>query len=154
TFHPDDRPRAIGAWSGLGGVAAAVGPFLGGWIAGTAGWRWIFLLNLPVAAAVVTVTARHVPEASNPTARGRVDVAGAGLAAPAVAGIAGALIEAPGRGIAGAGATGAVGVAAGAAFVALEHRRARPGSRAGPMLPLDVFASRQFTAVNLVTFLV
>ena len=54
---PDDRPRAIGAWSGLGGVAGAVGPFLGGWLVGSVGWRWIFLINLPLAAAVVAVTA-------------------------------------------------------------------------------------------------
>jgi EmrB/QacA subfamily drug resistance transporter len=154
TFLAKDRPRAIGAWSGLGGVAAAVGPFLGGWIVGAIGWRWIFLLNLPVAAAVVAVAARHVPETRDPMASGRFDVAGAVLAALALAGITDALIEAPEHGIARAVVTGAVGVAAGAAFVLLERRRGRPGSRTGPMLPLDVFASRQFTSVNVVTFLV
>jgi len=154
TFLASDRPRAIGAWSGLGGVAAAIGPFLGGWIVGSIGWRWIFLLNLPLAAAVVAVAARHVPESRDPTASGRFDVAGAVLAALALAGITDALIEAPAHGAARAAVTGAVGVAAGAAFVLLERRRGRPGSRTAPMLPLDVFASRQFTAVNVVTFLV
>jgi EmrB/QacA subfamily drug resistance transporter len=154
TFLPDDRPRAIGAWSGLGGVAAAIGPFLGGWIVGSIGWRWIFLLNLPLAAAVVAVAARHVPETRDPLASGRFDVAGAVLAALALAGITGALIEAPAHGITRAAAAAAAGVAAGAAFVLLERRRGRPGSRTRPMLPLDVFASRQFTAVNVVTFLV
>ena len=154
TFLPDDRPRAIGAWSGLGGVAAAAGPFLGGWIVGSIGWRWIFLLNLPLAAAVVAVAARHVPETRDPMASGRFDVAGAVLAALALAGITDALIEAPAHGIARAAAVAAAGVAAGAAFVLLERRRGRPGSRTRPMLPLDVFASRQFTAVNVVTFLV
>jgi EmrB/QacA subfamily drug resistance transporter len=154
TFLAEDRPRAIGAWSGLGGVAAAVGPFLGGWIVGAFGWRWIFLLNLPLAAAVVAVAARHVPETRDPMASGRFDVAGAVLAALALAGITDALIEAPEHGIARAAAAGAVGVAAGVAFVLLERRRGRPGARTGPMLPLDVFASRQFTAVNVVTFLV
>jgi EmrB/QacA subfamily drug resistance transporter len=154
TFFPNDRPRAIGAWSGLGGVAAAVGPFLGGWVVGAIGWRWIFLLNLPLAAAVAAVTVRHVPESRDPTASGRFDVAGAVLAALALAGITDALIEAPGHGIARAALSGAVGVAAGAAFVLLERWRGRPGSRTAPMLPLDVFASRQFTAVNVVTFLV
>jgi multidrug resistance protein len=62
TFAEQDRARAVGAWSGLGGVAAAVGPILGGWIVQTAGWRWIFLLNLPLAAVVVAVSTRHVPE--------------------------------------------------------------------------------------------
>ena len=154
TFFPGDRPRAIGAWSGLGGVAAAIGPFLGGWIVGAIGWRWIFLLNLPLAAAVVVVAARHVPESRDPTASGRFDVAGAVLAALTLAGITDALIEAPAHGIARAAVTGAAGVAAGAAFVLLERRRGRPGARTAPMLPLDVFASRQFTAVNVVTFLV
>src|SRR5215472_15673458 len=154
TFLPEDRPRAIGAWSGLGGVAAAVGPFLGGWVVGSIGWRWIFLLNLPLAAAVVAVTARHVPETKDPLASGRFDIAGAVLAALALAGITDALIEAPAHGAARAAVAGGLGVAAGAAFVILEHRRGRPGSRTAPMLPLDVFASRQFTAVNVVTFLV
>jgi predicted MFS family arabinose efflux permease len=76
------------------------------------------------------------------------------LAALALAGITDALIEAPAHGAARAAVTGGLGVAAGAAFVILEHRRGRPGSRTAPMLPLDVFASRQFTAVNVVTFLV
>jgi EmrB/QacA subfamily drug resistance transporter len=154
TFLASDRPRAIGAWSGLGGVAAAVGPFLGGWIVGAIGWRWIFLLNLPLAAAVVAVAARHVPETRDPMSSGRFDVAGAVLAALALAGITDALIEAPAHGAARAAVTGAAGVAAGAAFVLLERRRGRPGARTSPMLPLDVFASRQFTAVNVVTFLV
>ena len=78
TFSPDDRPRAIGAWSGLGGVAGAVGPFLGGLIVGSIGWRWIFLINLPLAAAVVAVTVRHVPESRDPDAHGRFDIAGVG----------------------------------------------------------------------------
>jgi EmrB/QacA subfamily drug resistance transporter len=154
TFVPEDRPRAIGAWSGLGGVAAAVGPFLGGWIVGAIGWRWIFLLNLPLAAAVAAVSARHVPETRDPTASGRFDVAGAVLAALALAGITDALIEAPAHGAARAAAAGALGAAAGIAFVLLERRRGRPGARTRPMLPLDIFASRQFTAVNVVTFLV
>jgi len=77
-FAADDRPRAIGAWSGLGGVAGAIGPFLGGWIVGSIGWRWIFLLNLPLAAAVIAVTIRHVPESRDPTAQGRFDIVGDG----------------------------------------------------------------------------
>ncbi|HEY6276818.1 MAG TPA: MFS transporter [Streptosporangiaceae bacterium] len=154
TFLADDRPKAIGAWSGLGGVAAAVGPFLGGWIVGAVGWRWIFLLNLPLAAAVVAVGVRHVPETRDPTAHGRFDIAGAVLAALALTGITDALIEASAHGAARAAVTGTLGVVAGIAFVLLERRRGRPGAQTPPMLPLDVFASRQFTAVNVVTFLV
>ena len=53
SFAPSDRPRAIGAWSGLGGVAAGIGPFLGGWLVDVATWRSIFLINVPVGIAVV-----------------------------------------------------------------------------------------------------
>jgi EmrB/QacA subfamily drug resistance transporter len=155
TFTAEDRPRAVGAWSGLGGVAGAAGPLLGGWIVQAAGWRWVFLLNLPLAVVVISVAARHVPETRDPSAHGRFDVAGAALAALALAGITYALIEATGSG----GPTGpviaaVVGFAAAVAFVRVERRRGRSPDRVPPMLPLDVFASRQFTSVNVVTFLV
>ena len=155
TFTADDRPRAVGAWSGLGGVAAAVGPVLGGWLVQAAGWRWVFLLNLPLAAAVVAVTVRHVPETRDSSVRGGFDVAGAVLAVLALAGITYALIDAPERsGRAGVVAAALLGVAAAAGFVLIEHRRTRSPERVAPMLPLDVFASRQFTVINIVTFLV
>ena len=155
TFAPDDRPKAVGAWSGLGGVAGAAGPLLGGWIVADAGWRWVFLLNLPLAAVVLAVTIRHVPESSDPDAHGGFDVAGAGLAALALAGITYALIEAPaGRGPAGPSAAAVIAIAAAITFFRTERRRGRLGSRTPPMLPLDVFGSRQFTAVNVVTLLV
>jgi EmrB/QacA subfamily drug resistance transporter len=156
TFAPADRPRAVGAWSGLGGVAGAVGPLLGGWIVVAAGWRWVFLLNLPLAAVVVAVTLRHVPETRDPSASGQFDVSGAVLAALALAGITYALIEAPEAGgrLAAPLSAGAAGLAAAIAFVMVERRRGRAPGGTAPMLPLDIFASRQFTAVNLVTFLV
>ncbi|GAA3041765.1 MFS transporter [Streptosporangium longisporum] len=140
SFAPEDRPRAIGAWSGLGGVAAAIGPLLGGWLVETAGWRWVFLINLPLAALVVVVALRHVPESRNPGAEGRFDVLGAALAALALAGITYGLIDLEVLPI-------AVGVLLGAAFVWVEIRRS---PRA--LVPVDVFASRVFTAVNVVTF--
>src|SRR5690606_23141503 len=65
SIHPEDRARAIGAWSGMSGVAAAVGPLVGGWIVGALGWRWIFLLNLPLGALVVA-SARHLEETRRP----------------------------------------------------------------------------------------
>ena len=142
TFDPRDRPRAVGAWSGLGGVAGAVGPFLGGWIVQSIGWRWIFLINLPVAVAVVAVTTRHVPETSDPSAHGRFDILGAALAALALGGITYALIEASGNGAIGGGVltAAAAGLVAAAAFVLVERRRSRSPERVPPMLPLDVFA--------------
>ena len=159
SFARQDRPRAIGAWSGLGGLASAAGPLLGGWLVVTAGWRWVFLLNLPVAAAVVTVALRHVPETRDEQANQRFDVLGACLAALALAGVSFALIGGPaGNGIGPGGlvAAAVVGLAAAVAFLRVERRRGRqaaPDSPA-PMLPLGVFASRQFSVINVVTFCV
>jgi EmrB/QacA subfamily drug resistance transporter len=154
TFAADDRPRAIGAWSGLGGVAGAVGPLLGGWLVGAAGWRWIFLINLPLAAAVVAVGLRHVPESRDPEARGRFDIAGSVLTALALAGITDALIGASSASLAQVLVAAAVGVAAGVAFVTVELRRGRHPDRVPPMLPLSVFRNREFTAINVITFVV
>ena len=73
TFAPQDRARAIGAWSGLGGVATAVGPFVGGWLIQVASWRWVFLINVPLAVVVVLVARRHVPETRDSTVSGHID---------------------------------------------------------------------------------
>jgi EmrB/QacA subfamily drug resistance transporter len=155
TFDEEDRPRAVGAWSGLGGVAGAIGPLLGGWLVQAAGWRWVFLINLPLAVIVIAVSLRHVPESRDPSAHGRFDVMGAALAALALAGITYALIQAPaGGGAAGPVTAAVIGVAAFAGFIITESRRGRPASPVPPMLPLGVFGSRQFSAVNVITFVV
>src|SRR5687768_12438868 len=80
SLHPDDRARAIGAWSALGGVAAAVGPLIGGYLVDAVSWRAIFLINLPLGALVVWASRRHVPETRDVAAGGRLDVAGSVLA--------------------------------------------------------------------------
>jgi EmrB/QacA subfamily drug resistance transporter len=154
TFRPEDRPRAVGAWSGLGGVASAIGPVLGGWLVQAAGWQWVFLLNLPLAAAVVLVAMKHVPETRDTSVTGGFDVAGAVLAALALGGITYALIEAPGRSGTGPLLAGVLGLVAAAGFLTVERRRTRDPAKVMPMLPLDVFGSRQFSAINLITFLV
>jgi len=139
SFAAEDRPRAVGAWSGLAGVASAIGPLIGGLLVQTAGWRWVFLLNLPVAVAVIAVTMRHVPETRDTTMRGGFDVAGAVLAALALAGITYALIEAPEKtGKIGVIGAAVLGVAAAVAFVLVERRRTRAPDKVSPMLPLDV----------------
>jgi EmrB/QacA subfamily drug resistance transporter len=155
SFAPGDRPRAVGAWSGLGGVAGALGPFLGGWLISAAGWRWAFLLNLPVAALVLFVAARHVPESRDESEHHGFDFLGAALAAVALAGGTYALTEAPEKGVSTAAVALAatVGVAAGVAFVVVERRRSN-GHGPSAMLPLGIFKSGQFTAVNIVTFIV
>ncbi|CAM5711825.1 MFS transporter [Streptomyces aurantiogriseus] len=147
SFHPDDRGRAVGLWSGFGGVGAAVGPFLGGWLVDGPGWRWVFLLNVPLALLCVPVALRHVPESGDERVHGGFDVLGAVLGAAALGLVTYALIEA-GAGTVVVTVTAVAGVAAGVAFVLVERRRP------DPMMPLDIFASRQFTAVNLVTLCV
>ena len=150
TFVPTDRGRAIGAWSGLGGIFAAIGPFLGGWIVHALSWPLIFLLNLPLAALVVVVALRHVPETVDPTATGRLDLAGAVCGAVGLAGITYALVETPVQGATSPVVAGAVvmGLAALVGFLVVEAR----GSH--PMLPLGIFRSRQFTWANVVTLAV
>src|SRR5213079_3507727 len=80
SFRASDRARAIGAWSGLGGVAAAIGPLLGGYLVEAVSWRAIFLINIPLGLLVVTMASRHVPETRDPTTSGHLDFRGAALA--------------------------------------------------------------------------
>jgi EmrB/QacA subfamily drug resistance transporter len=149
SFRPGDRARAIGAWSGLSGVTTALGPLLGGYLVEEVSWRAVFLINLPIGVFVATMALRHVPETRDAMARGPLDLGGAVLAALGLAGTTYALIEGPGRGLDPLIVlTGAGGVAALVAFVLGERRSANP------MMPLEIFASRQFTAANLVTFAV
>lgn len=147
TIHPDDRARAVGAWSGLTGVASAIGPLLGGWLVDAASWRWAFLLNVPLAGAVLWVL-RGVPESVDADAPRHLDVPGAATVAGGLAALAAGLIGAGD----GWSTLDVVGVAGGigllGAFVAIEARRR------DPMLPLSLFASRQFTGANLVTLAV
>ncbi len=147
SFDREDRGRVIGAWSGLTGVASAVGPFVGGWLLTVSTWRWIFLLNLPLAVAVLVVSSRHVPETRDESATGGTDWAGGILAAAALGALTFGLIEGP----AGGWQPGPIfalllAVVLIAVFFTLEARRANP------MLPLALFRSRQFDAANAVTF--
>jgi len=150
SFHPDDRARAIGAWSGLGGLAGAAGPFLGGWLIQVASWRVAFLVNVPLAVLVVAVALRHVPETRDERAPRRVDVAGALSAALGLGGLTYGFTAWPARGATAPPVLAALaaGLAGLAAFVLVERHSSHP------MLPLEVFASRVFSAVNLVTFAV
>jgi EmrB/QacA subfamily drug resistance transporter len=148
-FDGEQRGRAIGIWSGLGGIAGAIGPFAGGWLVASVGWRWIFLVNLPLAAAVVFVAQRHVPESADPAASKRIDMAGAALVALGLAASTYALVQAGEQGPSPANLIpGGAGLAALIAFLLVERRSSHP------MLPLSLFASEQFSAANAVTFLV
>ena len=150
TFKQDDRARAIGAWTGLGGVATAIGPLLGGWLVGSASWRWIFFINLPVALAVLVVSARHVPESRDPGTSGQLDVGGAVLVSLGLTAVVYGLTEGPTLGWA-SGATIGCLLAGGAVLLAFLMVEGRVRD---PMLPLGVFSSAQFTGANAVTFVV
>ena len=143
-FAPEDRGRAIGAWSGLGGVAGAVGPLLGGWLINAVSWRLIFFLNLPLAAVAVAVAQRHVPESRAPR-RQPLDIRGTVAAALALAALSYAAIEHHGLG---SGLALALGVLTAVLFLGLE--RASPH----PMLDLSLFRSGQFSGANLTTLAV
>lgn len=156
SFHPDDRGKAIGIWSGLSGVSTTLGPLLGGWLIDAFSWRWIFFVNLPLAVGVVLAALRWVPEsrdvaASRTGAGRRFDVAGALLGALGLGGVTYALIDAPARGVRSpavlAGAL--VGVLAVVVFVLVERRR---GDAA--MLPTGLFSSRLFSVLNVFTVVV
>jgi len=141
SFDPRDRGAAVGAWSGLGGVAGAAGPFVGGWLVEQVSWRAVFLVNLPLAAVVVWVALRHVPESRDTEAAPALDVSGAVLAALGLAGLTYGLISSSWP----AGAAGAVALAV---FVRTERRSKHP------LVPVELFASRLFVAANLVTLVV
>ncbi|MCW3843470.1 MFS transporter [Micromonospora yasonensis] len=156
SFHPDDRGKAIGIWSGLSGVSTALGPLLGGWLIDALSWRWIFFINLPLAVAVVLAALRWVPEsrdvnASRARAGRRFDIAGALLGALGLGGITYALIDAPKRGVGSPAvlAPALVGVLAAVVFVLVERRR---GDAA--MLPTGLFTSRLFSVLNVFTVVV
>jgi EmrB/QacA subfamily drug resistance transporter len=144
-FVADHRARAIGAWSGLGGIAAAIGPFVGGGLVEYAHWRWIFLVNLPPAVLTIWIALRSVPETRDPRASSHFDVAGAVLATSALGLATYALIQ---WGDTMAPYAAVLAVLALVAFVMVERRETEP------MLRLEIFADRTFSAANVMTLLV
>jgi EmrB/QacA subfamily drug resistance transporter len=149
-FAPSDRAPAVGAWSGLTGVASAMGPVVGGLLVGVApwGWRLVFLLNLPLA-VVVVYASRHIPETRDEQVEGHIDVVGAALAAVGLAALIYGLTEGSSFGWgARQVAAAASGVVLLAVFAIFElHSRT-------PMLPMRLFRSHQFSTANAVTIVV
>lgn len=148
TFRSADRAKAIGAWSGLGGISAAIGPFVGGWLVQYASWRWAFLLNLPLAVVTVWMTQVTVPESRDEEASHRFDITGATLATVALALTTYALIQYQPLGLLWTTVVLVVGVGIGLSFVLVERTSDHP------MVQPSLFASRQFSAANAMTFLV
>ncbi|HET7488441.1 MAG TPA: MFS transporter [Acidimicrobiales bacterium] len=147
SFRESDRAAAVGAWSGLGGVAGAVGPLVGGLLVDGPGWRWAFLVNLPVAAAVVVCARRAVPESRDPHAARGLDGRGAALAVAGLAGATWSLNEAARRGWGDTLVLAAGAVAGLAVFAFVRHVRRTPD----PLVPPALFRNPVFTVVNLGT---
>ena len=137
---PAARSQAIGTWSALGALGAALGPVIGGSLVQIS-WRWVFWINLPVGLAAVLLAARVVPESKDEHVQGRPDVAGAALLAASVGLIALALVKAPGWGWASASFLGlvAAALACGAAMVL------RSRSHHSPVIELGLLRSRTFS---------
>ncbi|HEY2106069.1 MAG TPA: MFS transporter, partial [Candidatus Binataceae bacterium] len=136
-FSEHERGRAIGTWSGFTAITAAIGPVLGGWLAGQGMWRWVFFINAPIGLAVLLVTFAKVPESSSGR-HDHFDWLGGLLAATGLGGIVFALIESkPGASL--------IGVAALVAFFWWEAHAATP------MVQLGLFRSRNFSGANLLT---
>ena len=150
-FRPEDRPAAVGTWAGFSGVAGALAPFVGGWLLELGSWRWVFVVNLPVAVVVVWVTVRHMPESRQEATRGRhLDWAGAAATVCFLAGVTYGLIEARLRADILRTVLTAV-VLATVGFLALLRIESTSDS---PLLSPRLFRNRQFNAANTTTFLV
>jgi EmrB/QacA subfamily drug resistance transporter len=148
SFRATDRARAVGAWSGFGGVFGAIGPFVGGLLVDGPGWRWAFLINVPVAVLVVFCTRGAVPETRDPHIH-HLDVFGAGIAVVTLGSATWALTEAGPRGWSDPAVLvgGVIAVLAGAMFV---YRMLHTHD---PLVRPTLFRSREFTVTNLMTVL-
>jgi EmrB/QacA subfamily drug resistance transporter len=145
-FPTDRRGGAIGAWTAWTGIGVVAGPLLGGWIVDFSSWRWVFAINVPLVIATITLVVLAVAPVPSVAGR-RLDLAGAGLCALGLGGVMAALIEQPHRGW---GSPLIIvpliaGVALFVGFVVYERRATQP------MLKLELFASRNFTAANIET---
>ena len=148
SFRPEDRAPAIGTWAGFSGIAAALGPVLGGWIVDTTSWRWIFAINVPLCLLVLGLTSYAAPESRDPTSTGRFDVPGAALTVLSLGAATFALTASTEAPAAVVTTAYVVAVVAAVAFVVVERRTAHP------LVPLRLFGSRVFSAANGMTLLV
>jgi len=146
SFDEQSRGPAIGTWSGFTAITTAIGPVLGGWLVGHASWRWVFFINLPLAAAVIAISLWQIPE-SRRTTSSPLDWVGAILATIGLGGLVGGFIESVILGWKNPLVFGGliIGIVSLIAFLWVEaHVRA-------PMLPLALFRSRGFSGANLLT---
>lgn len=148
SFDEANRGRAIGTWSGFTAMTTALGPVLGGWLIEHASWHWAFLINIPLAAAVIAISLFHIPESRSAEAA-KVDWLGAVAAVVGLAGLVYGLLESSILGWSSLRVSGSLvlGAVALILFIYVEKRTPQP------MMPLKLFQSRSFSGANLLTFL-
>jgi EmrB/QacA subfamily drug resistance transporter len=148
SFDERDRAAAVGAWSGLAGVSTALGPLLGGWLVQDYSWRWAFAINVPLAASVLVLGYRYVPETKAAHTSTRLDVAGTALIAAALGALTygTTLAGSDGWSPAAISAT-AAGAALVLGFVEFERHSSHP------IVPLALFRDRDFSGTNAMTLL-
>jgi EmrB/QacA subfamily drug resistance transporter len=146
SFDENSRGPAIGTWSGFTAITTAIGPVLGGWLVEHASWRWAFFINLPLAAAVIVISMRHIPESRSPGLR-RIDWLGALFATLGLAGLVAGFIESASLGWAHPLVFGSL-ISGVVCLIVLMRVEA---SAAAPMVPLNLFASATLSGANLLT---
>ncbi len=149
SFDEASRGRAIGTWSGMTAITMAAGPVLGGWLVTAFSWRWVFLLNLPFAVAILIIAASRVPETRAPASAARLDWVGAALSVTGLGLLVYGLIESANMGLTHPIVLGAVvaGLLVLVVFVVVEARVP------APMMPLRLFRSRRYAGATLLTVL-
>jgi EmrB/QacA subfamily drug resistance transporter len=146
SFDENSRGQAIGTWSGFTAITTAIGPVLGGWLVEHASWRWVFLINLPLAAAVIAISFWRIPESRSASAQS-IDWTGAILATVGLGGLVSGFLESVNLGWGSPLVFGALIVGFGC-LVGFVFAEVRGGA---PMLPLALFESRSFSGANLLT---
>jgi EmrB/QacA subfamily drug resistance transporter len=146
SFDEKSRGQAIGTWSGFTAITTAVGPVLGGWLVEHASWRWVFFLNLPIAATVVAISVWRIPESRSPSS-GRVDWPGTILATAGLGSLVIGFVESLSLGWRSPMVFGGITIGVGCliAFIFVE------AASAAPTLPLILFKSPSFSGANLLT---
>ncbi len=147
SFDEDKRGKAIGTWSGFSAMTTAIGPVLGGWLVENISWRAAFFLNLPLALAVLLISMWKVPESRDQNHRGHLDWLGAALATIGLGGVVYGLIESPRVGF----SNWMVLLSLIGGFISLALFVINEARTKNPMVPLDLFRSRDFSGTNLLT---
>jgi EmrB/QacA subfamily drug resistance transporter len=149
SFSEEKRGKAIGTWSGFTAITAAIGPVAGGWLIENISWRAAFFINVPIAAIVIFLVIRYVPESRNRNKHQTLDLWGAVLATSGLGALVYGLIESSRLGFGHWSVLSAIvaGIILLAGFVFFESRTS------DPMLPLKLFESRNFMAANVLTLL-